>query len=232
MKPLIPNLLGILLMFFIFSCQKEGSLESGSGGNNLPGNSTDLLPLSQNSWWSYIDPAFSDDDSITLHNVKTGQVAGKTYHFIQFVYEDDVLDTIYYRKSGNDYFEYMPVDKYSYTIFDTEIKAEILFLKEGMKNGDTWTSSEFTNSIGGVPARLRYEFTCTGANGSATIGGKTYNGVYTISFKPQFSIQSSIFLDDIVAYEILYAKGIGMISFKEIVNGASTLMTIKGWKIF
>ena len=198
----------------------------------VPGNSTDLFPLSTNSWWSYIEPAFSSTDSIILRDVKTGQAAGKTYHFVQFEYEGESLDTIYYRKAGNDYFEYRDVDSYSLFTFDAENKGELPFLKEGLQSGNTWYSSTFSGTISGQAVHLRYEYKCSAANVTATVNGKTYNNVYKISFKPQIGQTPSSFTDEGVTYEIYYAKGVGMIYFKEDTGGMVTETVISNWKVF
>jgi hypothetical protein len=196
-----------------------------------PGNSTDLFPLSTNSWWSYIEPAFSSTDSIILRDVKTGQVAGKTYHFVRFEYEGEPLDTIYYRKAGNDYYEYINVDDYSLLSFDTEKKGELLFLKEGLQSDDTWYSSTFSGTIGGQAMHLRYKFTCTAANVTATVNGRTFNNVYKLSFKPQIGPTPSSFTDEGVTFEVYYAKGVGMIYFTDDEGGIISETVISRWKV-
>lgn len=185
-----------------------------------PVTNTDHFPLSANSWWSYED-ATAPRDSVKVENVLTGTIASATYN--GFITSDDAgdADTSYYRKAGNDYFEYTFTDNYTVITFDAAQAAPILFLKEGLTSGATWNSAEYSGSASGQQIKLRYAFSCTDANATATINGVTYTNIYKVKMKPQVAvaIAPNSFSDTGEEIERWYAKGVGLIYLKVSASG-------------
>lgn len=176
-----------------------------------PAGSNNHFPLSANSWWSYNDPQ-TGGDTIKRVNNNVTTLGGNQYRVFQDQFEDGTTEESYYRKSGDDYFEYTDADAYTaIASFDAPVKGDILFLKENLTTGATWNSAEFSGSISGLPAKIRYAFTCTDANATVTVGGKSFTGVYKISFKPQLSGAGGPFMDEGIIYEVWYANNIGII---------------------
>lgn len=196
-----------------------------------PAASGVYFPLTQNSWWSYNDPASAGD---TIKRINLAEASGNnnTYREVGEVYEDGDTAFYYFRKADNDYFEYTAVDNYSILTFDGDVEGDILFLKEGLTTGTTWSSAEFSGTEGGTAKKLKYVFTCTDAAGTASIGGKNFNEVYKITFKPQVSTGTGAFMDEGVIWDAWYAKGIGLIYLKAGVAGTSVFeMSIKNWLV-
>ncbi len=190
----------------------------------------EYFPLTQNSWWSYSDP-MTAGDTILRNSLDEASGNGNIYREIEEVYETGEVAYYYYRKAGNDYFEYTEVDNYSILTFDDDTEGEILFLKANLATNETWSSAEFSGSEDGVPKKLKYVFTCTNAAATATIGGKSFSDVYKISFKPQVSTGGGPFTDEGVIWEAWYAKNIGLIFLKATVGGTTAYeINIKNWQ--
>lgn len=100
----------------------------------------------------------------------------------------------FFRKAGGDYYEYGSVDKYTSSVkFAPQLNGEILFLKENLSTGDTWTSDEYVATIAsGQSIYFQYNFSCVDANATITINGKTFINVYRIDMKP--AVRSGITL--------------------------------------
>jgi hypothetical protein len=192
---------------------------------------TDYFPLTANSWWSY-DEASSPGDSVKYSNVLTGSFGGNTYRGFEITDDGGPLDTSYYRRSGNDYFEWTLVDNYTSVTFDTEQSGAILFLKEGLSNNQTWSSAEFSGVAGGNPTKIRYDFTCTNNNATVTVNGKTFNNVYKIKMEPKFNIMNLGYNATGEVWEFFYAKGIGLIHWNVIIGGTTLFdINIRSWVV-
>jgi len=197
-----------------------------------PVTNNDYFPLTANSWWSYDSPS-SPGDSIKRVNNATASNNGNIYRVFE---EFDAGGTsqweYYYRKSGNDYLEYLEVHNYSILTFDGTVEGDILFLKEGLTTGATWMSAEYTGTVNTISTKLRYSFTCTDANATVTVNGKTFNNVYKITWKPQVSIMGTSYADEVLTWNSYYAKGIGLI-YTKVTDGVNTEeVNIRNWKIF
>lgn len=199
----------------------------------LPG---DYFPLTANSWWSYDDPGklyVSTNDSLTRLNINAITYQGVSYRIFQEQEGTTPFDSSYYRRSGNDYLELTFADLYTAVFtFDTDVIDTLNFLKENLTNGQTWQSKEFTGKTGGVDSKLKYLFTCTNANATVTINGKSFNNVYQVNWKPQYSTGGAAYQDDPVNFTSYYAKGIGLIYLKAIAGSQTFELKIRNWKVF
>jgi len=195
----------------------------------------DLFPLTANSWWSYDDKnkIFVTGDSLTRVNIGSINILGNLYQIFQNQNNTTPLDSSYFRKNGNDYFEITTADFYSSVTFDSPVPGDINFLKEGLTANQTWTSSEFSGTVGGVATKIQYSFTCTAVNTTATINGNSFSNVYKISWKPQANVGGAGYQDDPqVNYESWYARGIGLIYFKINSSGGPADINILHWQVF
>jgi hypothetical protein len=169
----------------------------------------DHFILTDNSWWSYTTPVPGD----TLKRTISGSVNanGVTYKVLKEKNTTNVYDdSLYVRKSGNNYYELNYSDYYSSFYFDTPVLDSLLFLKEGLVTGDAWTSSEYTGTVGGVDTKLKYLFSVINANATVTYNGRTYTNVYQVSMKSQKSENGGAYADD-VTWINYYAPGVGWI---------------------
>jgi hypothetical protein len=194
------------------------------------------FPLTANSWWSYNDPYATDPtDTLKRENNDEETVNSVLYRVFEETYESDPTGSIpyYFRKEGNNYYEYTYADWYSLPFsFDNNVEGDILFLKEGLSTGDTWNSAEFTGTVGGVSTKLRYVYTCTAANATATLNGHTFNNVYKITFRPQTATGTGSFTDVGTVWEVWYANNVGMVYVKTTLGAASEESTIRHYRVF
>ena len=195
---------------------------------------TDIFPMTAYSWWSYdvSDPTFPGDSLLRVN--KDIALIGVNYYW---VYQENInnttpFDSSYYRKNGtNNYDEKTFTDAYSSFTFETEAQGDINFLKETMTNNQTW-STEFTGSISGQPSKIRYTYTCTAANTTATINGHPFTGVYKVSLQPQVNINNAGYTNDPLTFEFWYAKGVGMIYAKSSIGPNIIEFKIRYWQVF
>lgn len=200
-------------------------------------SNTDLFPLTLNSWWTYDDLSglyVNAGDSLKRINVNSGTILGNLYQIFQNQDNTTTIDSSYFRKAGNDYFEITSADFYSGITFETLVPADINFLKEGLTANQQWESSEFSGTVTGVPTKIKYVFTCTAAATTATVNGNNFTNVYKISWKAQTSTNGGAYSDDYYLWESWYAKGVGLIYFKgtNSLNSATGEINIKHWQVF
>ena len=193
---------------------------------------TDLFPMRAYSWWSYdvSDPTFPGDSLLRVNKDLT--LIGLNYYWVYQENENQTpMDSSYYRQNGTEYFERTFTDAYGSSSFDTEVQGDINFLKENLTNGQTW-STEFTGTIGSLPAKIRYTFTCTAANTTATINGNAFTNVYKVKLQPQVNINNAGYTNDPLIYEFWYAKGVGMIYAKAGTAPDVIEFNIRFWEVF
>lgn len=207
-------------------------LPAGTTGGGGGTTSTDHFILTDNSWWSYGTPLAGDtlkrtilpgsyaSNGFTYKGMKEVDAAGQLFN-----------DTIFVRKSGNNYYELNFVDTYSSIYFDNSVVDSILFLKEGLTTGATWSSAVYTGTENGANRKIRYDFTCSNANASVTLNSKTYTNVYQVTTKVMLDSGSGFVTD--VTYTNYYAKGIGWIYQKIDYGGGSTFeFPIRNYQVF
>lgn len=202
-------------------------------GGTPPSPNTDHLPLTPNTYWTYND-AFTPGDTIKRVNNNSTTIGGNVYRVIEEFANDGTSNgSFFYRKTGNDYFEYTEVHNYAFLTFDSTVEGDILFLKEGLATNNTWMSAEYSGTEGGINKKLRYVFTCTDANANGiVINGKTYNNVYKITFKPQVSTSGGPFADEGLVWEVFYAQGVGMIYMKGSLGSQSFEWNLRYYQVF
>jgi hypothetical protein len=193
----------------------------------------DYFPLTANSWWSYDEVSLSD----TIYNVVIGTKLynGNTYTEVQGNYAGFPEDTLHYRKSGNNYFQWGWSDGYSAQFaFDNPQLVDINFLRENAATGTTWSSAEYSGTNGGTATNLQYDFKIENANTSITVNGKNYTNVIYVSVTAKIKITPLPY----TAFErndFYYAKGIGLVKVKyNDILGGTVLgdVSIRNYKVF
>jgi hypothetical protein len=193
----------------------------------------DYFPLTANSWWSYDEVSITD----TIKNIVIGTKAynGNTYTEVEGNYAGFPEDTLHYRKSSNNYFQWGVTDSYSAQFsFDVAQFADINFLRENAATGTTWQSAEYSGTFGGSPANLQYDFKIENANTSITANGKNYTNVIYVSVTAKVKIAPLPY----TAFEkndYYYAKGIGLVkvTYNDLI-GATVIgdVNIRNYKVF
>ena len=192
--------------------------------------STDHFIVTDNSWWSYNTPV--PGDTLRRSIIGSATASGVTYKAMK---ELDVAgqldDTLYYRKSGNNYYDYNYTDAYTSFYFDNIQIDSILFLKEGLKTGDTWSSKIYTGPVNGTSTKVRYDFICDDASATVTLNSKTYTNVYKITLKVMVDNGTGFKTD--VTWTYYYAQGIGLI-YEKYDDGAGNAgeVTIRNYQVF
>jgi len=123
----------------------------------------------------------------------------------------------FFRKTGSNYFEYAPADKYTTSFsYNTLVNVDFPFLKENLTTGASWISEEFTGTTTFAQVlTIKYEYECIDANATVTLNGKAFTNVYKIKLVSELkSINNPYgFTND--EYLFYYAKGIGLIYLKK-----------------
>jgi hypothetical protein len=114
--------------------------------------SGDYLPLTMNSNWTFFLQGGTSADSIHTQVINySPNLGSNTYSTVAEFHlpSAQAFDSLYYRKPGGDYYEY--VNFSNYIPFDQSVSGEFIFLKDNVASGTTWNSPTFNGTIGGTP---------------------------------------------------------------------------------
>jgi hypothetical protein len=163
-------------------------------------------------------------------------IGGNKYHIMEERWGSGSPATFLYRRLDSVYFENISIDKYTTSVkFLPVITADFPFLREYLSKGDSWVSDEYIGPANfGQTIFLRYDFTCTDANATVTINGKTFVNVYKIVMMPKLKSATTYpYASTSERYDLYYAKGIGLIYSKVVVNTFTTYeKQIRGWLVY
>ncbi|MEO9071041.1 MAG: hypothetical protein ABI261_08395 [Ginsengibacter sp.] len=111
--------------------------------------SGDYFPLSIGSNWTYdlIGGSASDQISYKVINYAP-PIGAASYQTIQASQSGLITDSLYYRKPGGDYYEYVDFSKVFG--FDHSVVGEFIFLKDNVGYSTTWNTPPILGAIGGV----------------------------------------------------------------------------------
>ena len=192
------------------------------------------FPLTLNSYWTFDDPSTAGD-TLKRKNTQSGTIPATGFTYVEQEESDNsgtaVFATYNRKDAPGNYYEYGEVHNYALLTFDADVLGDILFLKDVLTTNQTWMSAEFTGTESGISKKLRYTFTCTNNNATVTVGTKTFNNVYKITFKPQVSTSGGTFVDEALTWEVWYAKNIGMVYTKIIVGATPFEYKIRYWQV-
>jgi hypothetical protein len=183
----------------------------------------DYFPRTTFSNWSYqfdLDPT---DSLLTKVIQPTLAANGKTYNIFMstkgitpgFDSTANGQYASYYRKSGNDYFEW--IDMGAYVGLDNTYWMEYTFLKDNLAVGPTgtWISSQFSGQVtppAPAPpftATLRWEFTIVQKDVPFTVGSTNYTNV--IQVKQELKQQTGTTWTLAAWLDCYYARDKGLI---------------------
>ena len=196
---------------------------------------TDYFPTTQGSYWTYDDVQNSDTFKLTVNGTQSITSSGNTQTYQKFVYSDAVgpFYTEYYRKDATTGFYYQSFDTTGYGfgqagITLSQAKFDVLFLKNTLATGATWTT-DIAATYSGLPTTIRFAYTCVDANASKTVNGKTFTSVYKVQYKIQANVANSGFQDVAGPFTSYYAKGVGLISADDESN--APVQNIRYWQV-
>lgn len=196
---------------------------------------TDYFPLTTNSYWTYDDKMSQGD---TIKRVVSDSVLtnGNLYHIMHETdnYNQDIAAA--YRKTGNEYFQYGPVDTLTASLkYVPGVLGDIKFLKQNLLSGDTWTSAEYTGTLfSGQPVWLQYNFICAESNTAITVGNHSFINVYHIVVLPQ--VRSSTlnpYNSTSEEIDLYYARGVGLVYMKYVKdNFKKRELALRYWQVY
>ena len=195
----------------------------------------DHFPLTNNSFWNY-DDLFNLPDTLQHVINDSAYMNSNKYRIMEEKTRVGTSSTFSYRKQDSTYFENISVDKYTTSFkFSPVITDDFPFLREYLNKGDSWFSNEYIGTASyGQTLFLRYDFTCTDANATVTINGKTFVNVYKIVMMPKIKSATTYpYASTSERYDLYYAKGVGLIYSKVVVNTFTTYeKQIRNWVVY
>ena len=196
----------IIFAALVFGCNKQiDSVPSNTINSENVQNATmadTYLPLTKGTYWNYsivTNGKTTATSKLTVLGV-VKKIYSKNYQSVKSV-DGGFTDTVFYNQTGHDYYVYTNSNG-----SDTDFDLEILFLRDNLAVGKTWTAS--AGSADGVKLKAYGKIVKT--NSTITVGGKTYTNV----IQTHIDIKKPIpFLPGIIVYKQDYyvAKNIGIV---------------------
>ncbi len=181
----------------------------------------DYLPSTDASSWrfQYI-PAVQSISGATIDSfdvkVTPPQIIYNSKNYIQ--YATSLLDTFYFAKQSNDYYEFGTLD-FDYTfVFDkVDNFIEYIYLKTNQPVGTTWESPTIGVNYGaawGLPSvsgTVKDVFTIVSENTTHAVAGNTFQNVIGVRRDIMFQATGTTSYIKVMDGTAWYAKGIGLI---------------------
>jgi hypothetical protein len=202
----------------------------------------DYLPASFGSTWRYqYIPGLLGNGGANIDSFDITAIAPYlSYNNKVYVqYATSLLDTFYFAKKSNDYYEFGTLD-FDYTfVFDQEDSfMEYIYLKDNQPVGTTWETTElgvkYGAAFGGTSkaGTAKDVFTIIAVNQAYTVGGKTFQNVITVYREIMFKESGSSNFVRVLYGAAMYAKGYGLIDQTISLPGGSTeKIPILRWNI-
>ncbi|MBI1344297.1 MAG: hypothetical protein GC171_15340 [Terrimonas sp.] len=191
---------------------------------------SDYFPRTTNSNWSYEYNDAASDSTFIRVIPQTLTVSGNPYNI--FMMTGDVTagyDTSgYYRKSGNDYFQW--IDMGDFWGLDDPLWAEYIFLKDNQPAGFTWNTTgytgNFTDNMGNtfpVTVRMKYTILQKDVSHSVTTSTGTVNYPNTIEVEEAYEQFNGTTWVDLGAgtARYYYSRNIGMVDLQYLDAGGA-----------
>jgi len=182
----------------------------------------DYFPLTQNSFWTYSNALLSD--SLYKLSSATTTLAGNSYRKFLIglgTVGSNQYSAAAFRKSGSNFYQYLPVDTFTNVALDAPVLGEIPFLDEAATVGTTWSSTEFSGTESGVPVKIRYSFRIASSGGNLVVNGITYSNVKKVYWQSQVDYNNTGYQPEL-ELESYFALGVGLIQFRFTDVGSTT----------
>jgi hypothetical protein len=176
---------------------------------------TDYFPTTIGLNWTYGLQGGTPTDSLFDNVINYNKtVSGKVYSTIaeeSFPVTGIPDDSLYFRKSGGDYYQ---LENF---LFDAPTNGEFIFLKDNVAQGTIWQSQNFTGSSGGTTYTAFIKMTLTAKSVTATSGSVTSTDVIKVHYDYYVTTVPIPFATE----DRWFAKGIGLI-YDSLSSGGST----------
>lgn len=193
----------------------------------LPENTTEVnyFPLTQNSYWDYTLTTNNNQsvNSAIINYLPT--LGGQQYSTMRIV--TGGTDSIYYRKDGGNYFEYL--DLGAVLGFDQYIGTEFIFLKDNAGVSETWNSPVINGTIGGNAASAYIRMTILEKSVMVTsIPDFVFPDVIKVKYEYFINNQPS----PVMTQERWFARNAGEIYFSMQNSAGTASYQLSGYKAF
>jgi len=182
--------------------------------DTTPPVTTDYQPLTTGSEWNYtVTGTNAGTFKITATN-KDSVISGRSYK----VFTNSGAANEYYYKSSGDYFRYNSIKELNNQL------VEVLYLKDNLAKGQTWTETKTVNinvgpPLGTVPGTVQFVFTVSEKGIDHIVDGVTFKDVIKITAVPTFSVLvmgTPTSVPSTSDLQYFYSKNIGLIYSKTI----------------
>lgn len=182
--------------------------------DTTPPVTTDYQPLTTGSEWNYtVTGTNAGTFKITATN-KDSVISGRSYK----VFTNSSAANEYYYKSSGDYFRYNSIKELNNQL------VEVLYLKDNLARGQTWTETKTVNinvgpPLGTVPGTVQFVFTVSEKGIDHIVDGVTFKDVIKITAVPSFSILvmgTPTSVPSTSDLQYFYSKSVGLIYSKTI----------------
>lgn len=202
----------ICTILFIVLC--AGNCKKPGSPNNTP--TGDYQPLTVGNEWNYtVTGSNAGTYKVTILNRDT-IINGKVYS----VASNSASANEYYAKFSGEYLRY---NKFAELNNQT---IELLYLKDKLVKGATWTEIKTLNVTSGgasIPVTANLVFTIAEKGIDYVVNGVTFHNVIKVTVAPSFSIYGSTQNPDSYDLQYFYAYNIGLVYSK-----TSIVMTLAG----
>jgi hypothetical protein len=210
-KPILPNGGTFLMTHNNETC----------GFSLTPGAIVDYLPRSNGSTWrfQYIPAMIGNSgNNIDSFDVTVIPPSINYNSKVYAQYATSLLDTFYFAKQVNDYYEFGTLD-FDYTFIFDQVNSfmEYVYLKDNQPTGTSWETNEMGVSYGAAfggtskAGTAKNVFTIISANQPYAVSGKTFQNVITVRRDIMFKETGATSFVKIMDGTAMYAKGFGLI---------------------
>lgn len=174
----------------------------------------DYLPLTVNSYWEYVDL----DNSSLSHRVTAGTdtvLDGRQY----WMQISNLPDTVYYRKEGTVYYEYLTVDFNG--AVENPPSIELPILHDDYAVGQSWEVADIPLNLSGINVYAKFKSTLL-QKGSTNINGIDYPDAIEVRTELYFSTNGgATYGDPVSEYSRVFARGEGIVYYYDLERGTN-----------
>ncbi len=170
--------------------------------------------------WEYQNIWDANDKVIITRTADTViNVNGSAYTYAVFE-NNRTQQHRYYRKEGNDFYEYSLVTLGGDTSPD---ELDLLILKQDGEVGDSWESDPYSFSVSGIPSlSAKIRASIEARDYSTRLNGIQYENLIQVDQQLYVEIDGDYTPDDILT--TIYSKGIGIVQYNDLALGGTYIL--------
>jgi hypothetical protein len=189
----------------------------------------DYFPMTVNSNWTYLHAGSVASDTVRVTSTGVqANYASNAYNMFINDYGPGGFDSSFYRKTGNSYVEYYPVDYNAFGFDPPGVAVEHIFLKDNVTPGTAaaiW-STPYSGKFQGIPVSAQIRDTVVAKLASFTVGTlPAYSDVLEVH-SGYYIIATPAPATQLYIIKQWFAKGVGLVKYTQIDVIAGTEYTI------